>query len=297
VSISERSFVLLLALTPAVGGRSVARILARNHLLQRTPDEFLSLSAEALGEEYRLSARAAHNLTSNPRSRIQAAKEMEERLAGKEVKWITSLDSRYPALIEELDPDPPGLLFLHGNEKLLDAKTFCVLSSRGSTAADLDLMEKLCEEAVLNSEILATGHDRDTYQRTAVVPLRWGSPRILCLDRGIFKVLGEDLKQEAFRAARLWRYEFDPTTDLAISPFRPYSDFVGVNNQVRDRLVGSLSRRLDFINVAAGGNMEKIARMALKAFRPVRVSDRTSGFQRFESLGAEIIRSDPPTRP
>ena len=116
-----------------------------------------------------------------------------------------------------------------------------------------------------------TGHDRPEYQRSAVVPLRWGAPRILCLDRGLFQVLGDDLKNEAFRAARLWRYEFDPSTDLVISPFRPESGFIGVNNQVRDRLVASLSHRLTFVNVRPDGNMEKLARTAEKAGRQVTV--------------------------
>jgi predicted Rossmann fold nucleotide-binding protein DprA/Smf involved in DNA uptake len=291
VSISDRSFILLLALTPGMGGRSVSRVLARNQLLQRTSEEFLSLSPEAMREEYRLSAKAALNLTEDQAGRRRAVGEIEERLAALNVKWITSVDSRYPRLIEEMDPDPPGVLFLYGNEKLLEAKTFCILSSRHSSPADLDLVERLCEEAVLNSEVLTTGHDRNTYQRSAVVPLRWGSPRILCLDRGFFQVLGQDLRQEAFRAARLWRYEFDPTTDLAVSPFRPFAGYIGINNQVRDRLVGCLSRRLDFINIGEGGNMEKIAKMALKASRPVRVSDRTLGYRRFEALGAQVIRS------
>jgi len=139
-----------------------------------------------------------------------------------------------------------GVLFLYGNAKLFEAKTFCVLSSRNSLPADLNLIEKLTEEGVLEGQVLVTGHDRPEYQRSAVVPLRWGSPRILCLDRGLFNVLGPDLKQEAFRAARLWRYEFDPRTDLVACPFKPDAHFVNPNNKVRDRLVGCLSRRLDF---------------------------------------------------
>jgi len=134
-----------------------------------------------------------------------------------------------------------------------------------------------------------TGHDTPEYQRSAIVPLRWGSPRILCLDRGLFKVLGEDLKDEAFRAARLWRYQFDPQTDLVISPFRPEADFVGVNNQLRDRLVACLSTELNFVRVEEGGNMEKLALMALRASRRVSVSDRTINYRRLRELGAEIL--------
>jgi len=207
------------------------------------------------------------------------------------VSMLTSVDAHYPRLIEEFDADPPGVLFLYGNKKLLEAKTFSVLSSRNTLPASLELIEKLTEEGVLNGEILVTGHDTPEYQRSAIVPLRWGAPRILCLDRGLFKVLGDDLKDEAFRAARLWRYQFDPGTDLAISPFRPDADFIGINNKIRDRLVGSLSRRLDFVQIAEGGNMLRLARQALKAGRPVRVSDRSLSYRTLRNEGASILES------
>lgn len=286
MKLARRTFALHLALTPGIGGRTVTRILARNELMGRSAEEFLKFSPEVWREEYRLSAKATTALRA---SSTKDSAEMEKRLAGLGVSLVTAADAHYPTLVEEFDPDPPGVLFFYGNTRLLDAKTFCVLSSRNSRPSELELIEQLTETGVLASEALVTGHDRPEYQRSAVVPLRWGSPRILCLDRGLFQVLGEDLKNEAFRAARLWRYEFDPSTDLAVSPFRPMSDFIGVNNQVRDRLVASLSRRLDFVNVNAGGNMEKLAKLALKCGRPVRVSDRSLGYRELVALGAQVI--------
>ena len=62
---------------------------------------------------------------------------------------------------------------------------------------------------------------------------------MLCLDRGLFSALGPELQNDTGHEAMLWREKFDPTTDLVVSPFRPEAGFVGVNNQVRDRLVGS----------------------------------------------------------
>lgn len=286
---TSRTFALLLAMTPGIGGRSVTRILARNNLLGRTATDFLGLSAEALAEEYRLGIKAIHWLTHAREPLIEKTAALEKRLAGFGVSLLTSVDAHYPALIEEMDPDPPGVLFLHGNKNLLEARTFAVLSSRNSMPADLELIEKLTEQGVLEGEVLVTGHDTPEYQRSAIVPLRWGSPRILCLDRGLFKVLGDDLRDEAFRAARLWRYQFDPSTDLAISPFRPDADFIGVNNKVRDRLVASLSRRIDFVQVSEKGNMARLARLALKAGRPVRVSDRSMTYRTLRDQGAEVI--------
>lgn len=292
VSLSPRSFQLLLAMTPGMGGKSVTRVIARNNLLGRSPEEFLRLSAECLREEYRLAAKSAQALSTASDELIKDTASLERRLTALGVNLVTAADAHYPALIEQMDPDPPGLLFLYGNAKLLEARTFCVLGSRNCRPAELELIERLTEEGVLAAEVLVTGHDRPEYQRSAVVPLRWGSPRILCLDRGMFKVLGEDLKDEAFRAARLWRYQFDPSTDLVVSPFRPEADYVGINNKIRDRLVASLSRRLDFASIRSGGNMASLARAALKAGRPVRVSDRILGYREFVELGAGVM-ADP----
>ena len=286
MSLPRRTFALHLAMTPGIGGRTVTRVLARNELVGRSSEEFLKLSPEAWQEEYRLTKKSSAALGL---AKLAETKKLEEQLSGLGVSLVTAADAHYPTLVEEFDPDPPGVLFFYGNTKLLEAKTFCVLSSRNSRPADLDLIEKLTEEGVLNSEVLVSGHDRPEYQRSAVVPLRWGSPRILCLDRGLFKVLGDDLKNEAFRAARLWRYQFDPSTDLVVSAFRPNADFIGVNNQVRDRLVASLSRRLDFVIVNAGGNMEKLAKLAMKCGRSVRISDRSVGYRELTTAGAGVI--------
>ncbi len=286
---TRRTFVLVLAMTPGIGGKTVSRVLARNDLLNRTPEEFLRLSIEAKQEDYRMSAKSCAALNKTLSQITEGVKQMEDRLDRHGVSLVTLADAHYPPQIEQFDPDPPGALFLFGNTKLLNAKTFTVMSSRNTTPGGLDLMEKLAEQGVLSSEVLVAGDKTPEYERTAVVPLRWGSPRILCLDRGLFHALGEDLSQETFRAARLWRYQFDEKTDLAISPFKPDAHFVGVNNQVRDRLIASISNRLDFVEVAPGGNMEKLARLALKAGRAVSVSDRAPIHKTLEMMGAQII--------
>lgn len=292
-SLGPRTFALFLATTPGIGGKTITRILARNGLLSRTPGQFLSLSSEALREEYRLPIKVAERLKAQTNKAIEEAVNLESRLDGLGVSLVTVADAHYPSLVEGMDPDPPGALFLYGNQRLLEARTFTVLSSRGATPAELDQMERWTEFGVLQGEVVVSGHDRPEYQRTALVPLRWGAPRILCLDRGLFPVLGEDLKNEAFRAARLWRYEFDPKTDLVVSPFKPDAGFHGINNQVRDRLVACLARRLDFIHMTDGGNMERIAKLAIKAGRPVRVSGQSSCALELVSAGASPLPEQP----
>ncbi|CAN5649181.1 hypothetical protein BH11ARM2_BH11ARM2_11860 [soil metagenome] len=286
---SPRTLSLLLATTSGIGGKTVARVKARNGLLGRSPEEFLRLSPETWREEYRLTAKGAANLAAERKGGLERIDALESRLAGLGVTLVTTADAHYPAAIEAFDPDPPGALFLYGNLRLLEANTFSVLSSRNARPAELDDIERKAEEGVLGGEVLVTGHDRPEYQRSAIVPLRWGAPRILCLDRGLFRVLGDDLRDEAFRAARLWRYEFDPRTDLVVSAFRPDTEFIGVNNKIRDRLVAGLSKRIDFVTISPSGGMPAILRQALKAGRRVRVSDRILEYRGYLEAGAEAM--------
>ncbi|MHB8637613.1 MAG: DNA-processing protein DprA [Fimbriimonadaceae bacterium] len=290
---TDRTFALFLASLPGVGGRSVVRILARNTLLGRSPAEFMALSPEALREEYGLIDKVAQTVAMPADGAYQRAKELYARLSGLGVNIVTPADAHYPSRLEAFDPDPPGVLFLYGNTRLLAAPTFAVLASRRASGAALNQLEALSEQAVLAGEILVAGHDTPEYQRSAVVPLRWGSPRILCLDRGLFRVLGPELKEEAFRAARLWRYQFDSHTDLAVSCFLPDAGFIGVNNRVRDRMVAGLAERLDIVHMAEGGNMERLARMALRAGRRVRISDRCLQYRVLAELGAEVLPAGP----
>lgn len=291
MGMQRRDFALLLAMAPGIGGKTLTKVLARNDLLDRSPEDFLKLPAEAMVEEYRLAAKSAAWLT-NGGPEHNSVRDLKPRLEALGVGLVTAADAHYPALIEEMDSNPPGALFLYGNAKLLTSNTFCVLSSRNTSPAGLAQIERLVEEGVLRGETLVAGHDTPEYQRAAVVPLRWGAPRILCLDRGLFEVLGENLQDEPFRAARLWRYKFDPTTDLVISPFKPEAILVGVNNKVRDRLVACLSKRLDFVEITPGRNMDQLARLGLKAGRTVRVSDRSLEYRRLAEAGAEVIPAE-----
>lgn len=288
MSTSRRTLSLALALTPGIGGKSITRILTRNDLLGRSQADFMRLGQEALQEEYRLTNRASQLWAAQGKQKLDEAKKVEDRLEPLGVSMVTAADAHYPRRIELMDPDPPGFLFFYGNVRLLEADTKCVLSSRDTSRAGLDAIEKLTEESVLSGLTIVGGHDTPEYQRSSVVPLRWGAPRILVLDRGLFKALGEELKDEPFRAARLWRYQFDPKTDLVVSSINPDKDFHPNSNKVRDRLVASLSLALDFVEARSGGNMESLAKLALRVGRKVRVWDEAENRETLTKLGATL---------
>jgi len=288
-NVPRRTLTLALALTPGIGGKTVTRTLTRNDLLGRTNDEFLKLGVETLREEYKFTSKAAAAWHDSPRTWIAEAESLLARLDPFGVSLVTAADAHYPRRIEAIDPDPPGVLYLYGNTALLEARTFSVLLSRGASRKALAHAEKLAEEGVLQGRTLVSSHDTPEYQRTAVVPLRWGAPRIMVLDAGFFSVLGDELKEEPFPAARLWRFQFDARTDLAVSAVHPFKPFHPNANRVRDRLVAGLSEEIALAWVSGGGNMEKLARLAIRADRPVYVSTAAPAFESVRAAGGRPI--------
>jgi hypothetical protein len=112
-----------------------------------------------------------------------------------------------------------------GNEKLLDSKLWEVNfpKTRAATKFALDELEKEVETKVLEGYtiVLRTSIHPDAMLRAGVVPLRWGSPRIIIADAGW---VGYNFKQailkgeEPCRPWKLWRYRWDDTTDLLCLP-------------------------------------------------------------------------------
>ena len=135
-------------------------------------------------------------------------------------------------------------LWLYGNVRLFHQQLCCVHRALGQPRHrphDLDVIETEAEHIVLGGRVLVSGVHNAAHQRAAVVPLRWGAPRILVLSGGFRLHLGPDLVDEPFRAARLWRYRFDPSTDLVISRRAPDKcPTFGLYNPTVDRLISLL---------------------------------------------------------
>ncbi len=267
----------------------MTRILTRNDVLGRTEEEFLRLGEQALIEEYKLKPSIALRWHAERAKLLTQAKADETRLEQFGVTLVTAADASYPRQIENFDPDAAAMLYLYGNRRLLSADTFCVLSSRNSPPEALTEIELRTEEHVLRGKILVTGHDTEAYQRSAVTSLRWGSPRIVVLDSGFFQVMGDELRNELFPAARLWRYEFDAQTDLAIAAVAPTGTYHRNSNRIRDRIVAGLSLTQDYIIVSPGGNMEKLARLAARAGRNASISELSPVFDPFIAMGLQPL--------
>lgn len=289
MSITRRKLTLALAECPGIGAKTITRIHTRNDLLGRNIDEFLRLGVESLSEEYKIKKQTATKWVTHREEWMGQAEEVEAKLAPFQIHIVTSADAHYPRIIESLDPDPPGVLYLFGNTRLLQSETFAVLASRNPDEEALRTIEACTEEHIFNGRSLVSGHDTPPYQRSAVTALRYGAPRTMVFDTGLFDALGDTLRNEPFAAARLWRYEFDRQTDLAVTFINPIRSYHRNSNRMRDRLVAGLAQHIDFISISPGGNMEKIAHLSLKSTRKIRVHESVASAERLESLGASIL--------
>ncbi|MEO7453903.1 MAG: DNA-processing protein DprA [Fimbriimonadales bacterium] len=258
---SEEDLHLALCLAPGVGSAIFRSVVDEVRVSRLSPREvfesdFAGLVGLGLPE---LGAAALSNRGS---SLYESLDKYKKQVGSKTLRFLTSGNVLYPSRVASFLNSPPAFLFAYGNLRTLNSTTFTVVASRTATAADLDKVERAAEEGVLSSKVLVGGTNTDAYQRASVVPLRWGAPRILVLDRGIFKALGDDLAEEPFRTARLWRYRFDPETDLVISRNRPFDEYAPSNQKYRDELIVALSDEIYGIGIRPGGNMEKLAAKA-----------------------------------
>lgn len=139
----------------------------------------------------------------------------------------------------------PARLWLYGNVRDFHSRLAYVSWATGQsffTGAEVEAIEHQAEQLVLDGKTLVCGVHNGVHQRIALVPLRWGAPRILVFSGGFYYHLGKDLNEEPFRAARLWRYQWDPTTDLAVSRRAPEKlPTYALHNPTVDRLITQIA--------------------------------------------------------
>lgn len=265
----DRDFLLALCSAPGIGGTTLIRVLEHCELIRLKPDLFFQFPAVELCNQFGISMKAAKALERNALALQGQIEGYWRRVEQKPVALLTANSPLYPERIRAFMSSPPGFVFAYGNLEVLRQRTFCIACSRDVEPKVLEVVEQAVEEGVLRGEVLVTGANTDAYRRGAVVPLRWGSPRVLVLDRGLFRALGDSLTDEPFSVARLWRYNFDPTVDLVVSAVLPDVEFLPGANRQRDELVFALSDRVDVVHLSKSGNSAKLVERMREGEREV----------------------------
>jgi hypothetical protein len=249
--------------TRGIGAKTLSAILRRNAVARRTPAEFLSLSAQEWTEEYGIRKASAARLMAEVRRKRESAELTARWLAKSGVSLITLLDASYPARLSERLDDPPPALFAYGRLPLLNAALFAAANSNDAPEEALAAVDAACETAIAAGWTLVTGHNRPAFQRPALTARRNGGSVVYVLDRGLLHGFGGDLTRALFPAARIWGPAFDPTVDLAISPFPLRAQGIAAANRLRDSVLFALPDRIFAAYLKPHGQMERQCLAAL----------------------------------
>lgn len=146
----ERIAWLRLKLTPALGNRSLLRLLERCG----SPAEILRLRGKDLGDIPFLRERARTALQRGETLRSPEAEWEQLQQAG--IRLMCLPDADYPANLKAI-PDPPAVLFAKGTLEARDLVAISVVGSRAASPMGIAFTERLCMDLVQYGVTIVSG--------------------------------------------------------------------------------------------------------------------------------------------
>lgn len=242
---------LTLCLTPGLGAATIHRLLKAfgppEHILRATPADL---------------ARAANS---------EVAAELKSGSAGAGVKraleWaaipghhvVTLADSEYPRLLLEI-PDPPVLLYAHGNLDLLGRPALAVVGSRNGTAQGLRNAEAFAKAFSAGGLTIVSGLALGIDAAAHRGGLAGAGSTIAVLGTGI------DVVYPKSNAALFTEIS---ARGLLLTEYPVGTPSIGHNFPRRNRLISGLARGCLVVEAALGSGSLITARMAAEQGRDV----------------------------
>ncbi len=182
-----------------------------------------------------------------------------EWLEGPGNHLLTLDDPRYPGLLREI-PDPPPLLFVHGDPGLLAWPQLAMVGSRnpsaGGTATAAEFAEHLCGAGLAITSGLALGIDAASHEGA----LRAGGPTLAVTGTGLDRVYPARHRELAHRIAE---------RGALVSEFPPGTPPRAENFPRRNRIISGLSLGTLVVEAAVKSGSLITARLAAEQGREV----------------------------
>jgi len=252
-SIHSDSLIDWLALyhAPGIGPASFHK------LLEQFPDPAAVLNASS-GQLQQVGLRD---------SSIDALRHPDSRAIERDLEWqaqpgnriLTCRDPDYPALLREI-PDPPPLLYIHGNLHVLQEPQLAMVGSRNPTAAGrqtaIDFARHLSAAGLMITSGLALGIDAAGHQGA----LDAGAPTIAVMGTGLDRVYPARNRELAHRIAGV---------GALVSEFPPGTPPRAEHFPRRNRIISGLSLGTLVVEAAIRSGSLISARYALEQGREV----------------------------
>jgi DNA processing protein len=202
-----------------------------------------------------------------PDSSIDALRHPDSRTIERDLEWqaqpgnriLTCRDPDYPALLREI-PDPPPLLYIHGNLHVLQEPQLAMVGSRNPTAAGrqtaIDFARHLSAAGLMITSGLALGIDAAGHQGA----LDAGAPTIAVMGTGLDRVYPARNRELAHRIAGV---------GALVSEFPPGTPPRAEHFPRRNRIISGLSLGTLVVEAAIRSGSLISARYALEQGREV----------------------------
>jgi len=243
---------LALRLVPGLGSRVALRLVnaigSATGVFRASPTELESLGV------------ASHVVRSMAAGTVfeAAAKEAEQaRQIG--VSFLSIRDAAYPALLKEIF-DPPLLLYVRGDIKLLEGPSIGIVGSRKPTPYGRAMAQKLAADLATSGLVIASGMARGIDSSAHQGSLDAGGKTIAVLGCGIDVIYpAENKKLHAAIAEK----------GLLVSEF-PLGAFPAPQNfPIRNRIISGLSLGIVVVEAAQYSGSLITARLAMEQNREV----------------------------
>jgi len=202
-----------------------------------------------------------------PDSTIEALRQPDVQAIERDLEWLakpgnrimTCHDPDYPVLLQEIS-DPPPLLYLHGNVRVLQEPQLAMVGSRNPTAAGrqtaIDFARHLSAAGLVITSGLALGIDTAGHQGA----LDAGSPTVAVMGTGLDRVYPASNRDLARQIAGI---------GLLVSEFPPGTPPRAENFPRRNRVISGLSLGTLVVEAAIRSGSLISARYALEQGREV----------------------------
>lgn len=284
-SVSLEQFAYYLQQTSGIGPAAMRATLKRIKETQLTPDEILNLNEKDLREKLNLKPEVITSIR-NPSARTIS---LWDALTEKGVIIRIFGFGGYPTrLLNVLGNTAPPILYLLGNEKLLESHAVGFCGSRKASVTGLDVAENCGEIFAERSINVISGYAAGVDMATHVGALRQGGSTIFVLPTGILQ----------FRLKESISTLLDSSScnALVISEFPPGMPWKPHNAMTRNRTIVGFSDAMVVIESGLHGGTFEAGKTALSLGVPLFCVEyaippsSASGNTYFLSHGASPIR-------
>jgi DNA processing protein len=284
--ISLEQFAYYLQQTPGIGPAAMRATLKRIKEKQLPPDEILNLNEKDLREKLNLKPEVITSIRHPSDRTVSLWNSLTEKGV---IIRIFGFDDYPTRLINVLGNTAPPILYLLGNEKLLESRAVGFCGSRKASVIGLDVAENCGEIFAERSINVVSGYAAGVDMATHVGALRRGGSTIFVLPTGILHFRLKEPISTLLGSS-------SSSNALVISEFPPGMPWKPHNAMTRNRTIVGFSDAMVVIESGLRGGTFEAGKTALSLGVPLFCVEyaippsSASGNTYFLSHGASPVR-------